>query len=820
MWGRPIPFRRPGAGSGRAGVSAVFGSLLGLCLAMPAAPALAAEPQLPNLVADPPSGMILETSTTEDGLTKAGEAKLLLRFTGYVHNKGPGAVDFRGRREAPKVSQTTTEEVERAREKEEGLPQKTEQELATPPMQVLQRLFTTPAGSEEKNIERAHVDQASPGEMIYVSADGHHHWHLQRVAKYSLWNAAKTAEVAPAQKVGFCLEDSEHVESTVGPGSAVYADNVSPFRDFCQRYRPNATSLFEGISPGWRDVYERELAFQWVDASDVLPGEYRLREDVNPLGFIKETGGANTPAYATKATIIPGFDALAQATSAQAGEAATVTLTSKAWNDSATPKYTLVSQPQHGTLEATSTSSQLIYRPAAGFTGQDSFTFEASDPNSPFPHHPAIATVSIEIVPAGSKVLLAGDATATYGVADQTQGGREESFQFTAKSSGTVQELQFRTNGTANTGVTGLDLGIFADNAGKPGEVLGRAALVSGQPGTNSWIKASGLSVPVVSATKYWLILLPLGESSKLFHYNVAAALNAGTGNLESIAGGLTALTAEPSWETYNQGPVGFQALGIASGAAGAASPTRLESSASPVTESTASSGGRPPRASVMIEGAPASITAGTSVQLSALVANRDSGVAWRASAGSFSSTGLYVAPSRAPRGGSVLLVASGAGARDERRVAITPVPRAPAAPAAPFSVPVGGSSPPAVSTPTAAVVAGKLVMTTAAGEAGWVRLSAYLGRTRLGSCATQTTAQHVTCQLKLPRVPPGAAVRLSASLRVGRHVITSAQPAIELGQLTMAMNARSLPATRWLRTASISPWVLICGPSLRPAGY
>jgi hypothetical protein len=816
MSGKTLSFRQARATLGRAASAC----LLGLCLAVPVAPALAAAPQLPNLVADPPSGMILETSTTEDGLTKEGEAKLLLRFNGYVHNKGPGAVDFRGRREAPKVSQKTTEEVERAREKEESLPQKTEEELATPPMQVFQRLFTTPVGSEETKIERVHVDEASSGEMIYVSADGHHHWHLQRVAKYSLWNAAKTAEVAPAQKVGFCLEDSEHVEATVGPSSPVYADNVAPFRDFCQRYRPNATSLFEGISPGWRDVYERELAFQWVDASDVLPGEYRLREDVNPLGFIKEAGGANAPAYATKATIIPGFDALAQAISAQAGEATTVTFTSKAWNDSAMPKYTVVSQPKHGTLEATSTSNQVIYRPAAGFTGQDSFTFEASDPRSPFPHHPAIASVSIEIVPAGSKVLLAGDATATYGVADQTQGGREESFQFTAKSSGTVEELQFRTNGTANTGVTGLDLGVFADNAGKPGEGLGRAAMVSGQPGTNSWIKASGLSAAVVSGTKYWLMLLPLGESSKLFHYNVAAGFNAGTGNLESVAGGLTALTAEPSWETYNQGPVGFQALGTASGAASAASSTSRESSASPATESTPSSEGRLP-ASVMIDGAPASITAGTGVQLSALVANSDSGVVWRASAGSISSTGLYVAPSRVPHGGAVLLSASSAGARDERRVAITPVPSAQAAPAAPLMVPPGGSgSLPVLSTPTAAVIAGQLVITTATGEAGTVRLSAYLGRKRLGSCTTRTTAQPVTCRLKLRRAPRRAAVSLWASLRVGSHVITRAQPAIELGQLTMAMNTPSHLPTRRLGTVSASPWALICGPSLRPAGY
>jgi len=48
-------------------------------------------------------------------------------------------------------------------------------------------------------------------------------------------------------------------------------------------------------------------------------------------------------------------------------------------------------------------------------------------------------------------------------------------------------------------------------------------------------------------------------------------------------------------------------------------------------------SGGQP---GVMIEGAPASITAGTSVQLSALVVNDPPTVAWRASAGSITPGG------------------------------------------------------------------------------------------------------------------------------------------------------------------------------------
>ena len=144
-------------------------------------------------------------------------------------------------RTAPQVSQTAKEEVEE-REKElqeayEGsgpeepkeFSEKTEQELTSPRMGVFQRLYTVegkppvpPEETEKYNneneeyLEREHKEVRSSAEMLFVNADGHHHWHLQHVAKYSLWNADRIAEVAPAQKVGFCLEDSEHVEASRG----------------------------------------------------------------------------------------------------------------------------------------------------------------------------------------------------------------------------------------------------------------------------------------------------------------------------------------------------------------------------------------------------------------------------------------------------------------------------------------------------------------------------------------------------------------------------------------------------------------------------
>ena len=319
---------------------------------------------LPNLVADPPDNVSLETSTTDGGLSKEGEPRQLLRFNGYIHNDGSGALDVRGERTAPQVSQQTTDEVEATKKHNnkveesgvgelEELPQKTEEELAKPAMQVVQRVFTTNTGApttepesnpktfgEEntKYLERPSNDKASNAEMLYVNADGHHHWHLQHVAKYSLWNSEKTAEVAPAEKVGFCLEDSEQIEEELhdekGPAYPVYSDSSPPGRDFCQRFSPNATSVYEGISPGWRDAYTSNLGFQWVDTSNVIPGEYWLREEVNPEKTIAEEGVGSKVAYAEKPTIIPGFDAQAQTTGADIGQPVTVTLESKEFKSS------------------------------------------------------------------------------------------------------------------------------------------------------------------------------------------------------------------------------------------------------------------------------------------------------------------------------------------------------------------------------------------------------------------------------------------------------------------------------------------------------
>ncbi len=564
---------------------AVTGIGLALVVVLHEARASSPTPQLPDLVVDEPDFVSLSVSETKPG--EPTEASLLLRFNGYLHNKGPGALDFRGSREAPPNPS----------------------EPALPPMNAFQRIYEYPTteGPPPTGEEVPHEEEPSSAQMEYVDADGHHHWHLQHIAFYSLWNAAKTAEVAPAQKVGFCLEDSEHRDPLIGPTEPVYSDTVAPYRHFCQEGKPEATGLYEGISEGWRDVYERQLAFQWVDVSDVLPGEYFLRAEADPEHLLKQAPGPKPPVFAHEPTIVPGYDALAQSQSTGEGQALALTLSAKIWSrgsedeaPSPNVEYEIVSPPQHGTFAGPVEGTHLTYIPADGYRGMDSFTFAARDHDSAFPKNPAVATVGIAV-----------------------------------------------------------------------------------------------------------------GE----------------------------------------------------------------------------------PAPTVAIGGAPASMVAGTSVQLSATVANDSPSVTWSASSGSITPTGLYTAPSVPPVGGvATVAVHTARGARDERQVAIlaVPVPQpAPEVPTPPPMIPTEGShAPRPLSTPAAMLIGRKLYLTVKTSKAGLLRVSAFVHRHTIGGCARRLKGGlSFTCAFKLPRqVSSRSQISVSATLRVGRHLFHTSRRA---ARVPTAMAAR-----------------------------
>lgn len=348
-----------------------------VALAVPAG----AQGARPDLVADP-----VERIGWQDEGTGADKRRLL-RFDGFIHNAGPGPLQMR-------ASQRSGNDMKRVEQVVDGV--------------------------------ASEVD----ADVLYELADFHQHWHLKAIARYSLGLPGGGPEVAPAMKVGFCLLDSEALEGA----APLY------FHAECEKYNATPTDVTMGVSSNWRDVYHRDLVFQWVDVSDVQPGRYEVRTQIDPEGYVAETAEDN-PVTAVPAEL-PGFVARARTLAGVRRDAPTTLQLAAA--RFGTPlgnrQVRIEAAPRQGTLDVPTgqwvEAAEVTYTPAAGATGADSFTFAARDSGSDFPRTAASATVAFgfeaelpapavdgpDRVVAGTSVQLTGPDGASWDV-DGVPGG-------------------------------------------------------------------------------------------------------------------------------------------------------------------------------------------------------------------------------------------------------------------------------------------------------------------------------------------------------------------------------------------------------------
>jgi Big-like domain-containing protein/lysyl oxidase len=159
-------------------------------------------------------------------------------------------------------------------------------------------------------------------------------------------------------------------------------------------------------------VYHNRLAFQWVDVSEVQPGSYWLRSEVDPDGVILESGEANQPAWSAEPAVIPGYVAQTLTGAIQPGQTARVMLGADRFGGPGPVAYRIVSGPANGTLDAAAgqwrSDPGLTYTPAPGFEGTDTFTYMAHDASSPYPSSPAVATVTIRVGRPAPVVQISG----------------------------------------------------------------------------------------------------------------------------------------------------------------------------------------------------------------------------------------------------------------------------------------------------------------------------------------------------------------------------------------------------------------------------
>ncbi|XP_030219587.1 protein-lysine 6-oxidase [Gadus morhua] len=102
----------------------------------------------------------------------------------------------------------------------------------------------------------------------------HQHFHsMDAFSHYDLLDASTGRKVAEGHKASFCLEDTGCEAG------------------FRRRYA--CTSHTQGLSPGCHDTYAANIDCQWIDITDVPPGNYLLKVTVNPSFHVLESDFTN-----------------------------------------------------------------------------------------------------------------------------------------------------------------------------------------------------------------------------------------------------------------------------------------------------------------------------------------------------------------------------------------------------------------------------------------------------------------------------------------------------------------------------------------------
>lgn len=102
----------------------------------------------------------------------------------------------------------------------------------------------------------------------------HQHYHsMDEFSHYDLLEVSTGRKVAEGHKASFCLEDTTC--------------------DFGHLKRYACTSNTQGLSPGCYDTYNADIDCQWIDITDIKPGNYILKLQVNPKFLVMESDFTN-----------------------------------------------------------------------------------------------------------------------------------------------------------------------------------------------------------------------------------------------------------------------------------------------------------------------------------------------------------------------------------------------------------------------------------------------------------------------------------------------------------------------------------------------
>jgi lysyl oxidase/WD40 repeat protein len=199
-------------------------------------------PKFPNLVQRPPSELVTE---------RARNGHWLLGFASMVDNRGPGILWIKAQR------------------------------LGAARIMQVRQLVQLRGGA-------VRVDAPS-GELHYVVAPPHYHWHFLGFVHAELRTAGAFTLRVRDHKSGFCLADHY--------GTAIGMSHGPPrFLGNCEQFDPRARSVVEGESVGYTDRYPAFFHGQQLDITGVPSGRYWLVHRANEDFHLRETSYADNAA--------------------------------------------------------------------------------------------------------------------------------------------------------------------------------------------------------------------------------------------------------------------------------------------------------------------------------------------------------------------------------------------------------------------------------------------------------------------------------------------------------------------------------------------
>jgi hypothetical protein len=145
-----------------------------------------------------------------------------------------------------------------------------------------------------QNIYRSNGTHWSRRAGSYKFHDIHAHYHVLGIATFDMYRVLRRHRLVRAGTVlkeGFCLGNVK----IFNWNSFAQGEISSSSRDNCEPSpQPDGTwRFYQGIAPGWEDVYVWQTSGQYVDFSGQSDGTYLLRMVVNPYRYLLEADAAH-----------------------------------------------------------------------------------------------------------------------------------------------------------------------------------------------------------------------------------------------------------------------------------------------------------------------------------------------------------------------------------------------------------------------------------------------------------------------------------------------------------------------------------------------